>query len=139
MRGSALPNMPSHPIEGRRNRHGATPPKSLSVVARPSQPGRSELTVELGGYLDAQTVPNFDAFLKERVGERDGKIILLLDNLVYVSSAGIGLLMEWANRIRSRGGEMLLVHPTDRVFKTLDMLGFTRVLRIARSEEEVFS
>jgi len=110
--------------------------KSLGIDILPSGNNRASRTVELSGYLDAGAVSHLDERLRETIGAEIERLVIRMENLSYISSAGIGLLMAWAQRLRTRGGRVILIRPTGKIHKILHMLGFTRVLQIADSEEE---
>lgn len=110
--------------------------KSFAITFRDSEEDPSRRTVELSGFLDADTVQQFSREIDEHLDENVRFLVILMEQLSYVSSAGIGALMGLTMRLRSRGGELALVRPTEKVYKILDLLGLTKVLRIADSEDE---
>ena len=54
-----------------------------------------------------------------------------------ISSAGISALMGLTHRLRKSAGELVLVHPTDKVYRVFRTLGFTNIFKIVESESEL--
>jgi anti-sigma B factor antagonist len=53
-----------------------------------------------------------------------------LEHLTYLDSTGISLLISVQKRLRSTGREMVLVAPTERVNKVLEITGVTSYFTI---------
>ncbi|MCX7048669.1 MAG: STAS domain-containing protein [Candidatus Sumerlaeota bacterium] len=113
--------------------------KSLEMNIRQDAANAAIMAVKLSGYLDAQTVHLFDKGMNDSWRAELRKLVLLMEDVIYISSAGIGSLMEWTKRIRSQQGDIVLVRPSEKVMKVLEMLGFTRILKVVNSEEEALT
>ena len=110
--------------------------KTFEVETRSLDSAPDVSVVSLNGYLDAHTVADFDRCTEEIIGGGITKIILDLQGLSYISSAGIGALMGLSQRLKKSDGDLVLLQPTPKVFKILDLLGFTRIFHLCNSEEE---
>ena len=91
--------------------------------------------VDVSGVLDQDTVADFDGGMRDLVDDSIRLMLLRMEGHEYVSSAGIGSLMDWTQRMRRQNGDLILVGPTDKVFRILDLLGLTAVFNIVDSEE----
>jgi anti-sigma B factor antagonist len=60
-------------------------------------------------------------------------VILDLEELDYISSAGMGSIMAFFQFIRRQGGNMVILRPSRRVTDLLHMLGFSKLFPIADS------
>ena len=110
--------------------------KSFQVrVRRTLEDGHSAI-VELNGSLDAHTVGDFESQMKTCLAGGASRIVLDLEKLTYVSSAGIGAMMSLTQRLRREAGDVALLRPSPKVFKILELLGFTEIFKIAASEDE---
>ena len=106
--------------------------KSFSIeYTEPADGSLQVVEVRVAGFLDAHTVVSFERTMEDLLGRQHQKFILDLGELHYISSAGIGALMVLLQQLRRRQGDMVLLAPSPKVFKVLDLLGFTRVFRIA--------
>jgi anti-sigma B factor antagonist len=104
-----------------------------------SIPGGPVAVIALEGQLDAHTAQEFERFL-ERTVRDEGKLQIVLDmqRLEYISSAGLGVLMGLIEEVRASDGDIKLAHLPEKIFHVLDLLGFPLVFQIfgAVSEAE---
>lgn len=91
---------------------------------------------EVKGYLDAHTVTQFEDELDHLIQDGTNQVIINLNELNYISSAGIGAIMGLTQKLRKQGGELILLSPSEKVFSILDLLGFTHIFKIVNSEQE---
>ncbi len=90
----------------------------------------------LQGYIDAHTVIEFETAVSE-VATGGGKYLILdLSGVNYVSSAGLGAMMAIARQLAQRNGDMVLLRPTEKVHLILEGLGFTKIFKLASTQEE---
>lgn len=86
--------------------------------------------VHLSGFLDAHTVDSFEKAMEDLLDRQYSKVIMDLSALNYISSAGIGALMVLLQQLRRRQGDLVILQPSPKVYKVLDLLGFTRIFHI---------
>ena len=84
------------------------------------------LTVALDGRLDTTTAPQLEEFLNENCAGITA-LILNCEKLVYVSSAGLRVLL--ANQKKMKGS-MKLIHVCELVMEVFEMTGFADILVI---------
>ena len=86
------------------------------------------LRLVLEGRLDTTTAPALEAELKE---ELPGVTDLTLDfeKLVYVSSAGLRVLLG-AQKAMKGQGEMILVNVCEDIKEVFDITGFSDILHV---------
>lgn len=121
------------------NYQGGSPVRSLDLKIIPPDEGGEFLIVEMIGFLDADTVQIFNQRVREHLTDNVQRLILNLKDLVYISSAGIGSMMGWAQWMReNNNGRLILAQPLPKVYKILDLLGFTRVVEIVDSLDSAF-
>jgi len=113
--------------------------KTFEVADRTLTDAEDVKVIALSGYLDAHTVAEFDRHTESLIQGGAKHIVLDLQSLNYISSAGIGALMGLSQRLKKEGGDLVLLQPTPKVFKILDLLGFTRIFHLCNSEEEARS
>ena len=88
----------------------------------------NSLTVNIIGRLDASTAPQLE---KEFNASLDGIKNLILDfnNLEYIASAGLRVLLVAQKRMNKQGS-MTIKNVSDEVKEVLDMTGFINFLNI---------
>ena len=88
----------------------------------------TELTVEVAGRLDTLTAPDLQKKLEESY-EGTEKLILDLDKLEYISSAGLRVLLD-ASQTMDEQGEMVVRNLTKPVRTVIELVGFDSALNI---------
>ena len=82
----------------------------------------------LGGRLDTVTAPELEEALKDSLSGVS-KLTLDLEKLIYVSSAGLRVLLT-TQKTMNKQGEMTLVHVNETVRDILEITGFSDILTI---------
>lgn len=93
-------------------------------------------SLNLQGFLDAHTAPDFEKELQKLISEGRFKIVVNLDGLEYISSAGLGVFMGVIEDIRNNGGDLKICCASPKVFKVFDLLGFPSLYEFYQQEEE---
>jgi anti-sigma B factor antagonist len=112
-------------------------PPLLAVAARTVGPGVAVVVVR--GDLDATTAPRFDAWAQEQLDGRTD-LVLDLDAVGFLASAGIGALMDLRREAGRRG---VALHLTGRgnhaVVRPLTVLKLERVLDLQPDADTVLA
>ena len=85
-----------------------------------------ELTVAIDGRLDTVTAPELESFLGKQY-ESTTSLTFDCDKLVYISSAGLRVLLTAHKRIK---GAMKLTHVNELVMEVFEMTGFADIWEI---------
>jgi anti-sigma B factor antagonist len=89
--------------------------------------------INIQGFLDAHTAPDFE--LLRLIQDNNYNIIVNLDGLQYISSAGLGVFMGVIEDIRGNGGDLKICCAAPKVFKVFDLLGFPSLYEFFESED----
>jgi anti-sigma B factor antagonist len=113
---------------------------SFSVSFRPHAAGApadgpAVCVLDLTGELDAHTAGEFEAALQKCLDEGHTRLIVSGRELHYISSAGLGVFMEFVEPVREAGGDIKIAALQPRVFNVFDLLGFPLLFDIVESEE----
>lgn len=92
----------------------------------------TELVMAISGRMDTITAPQFEAELKSNI-EGVEKLVLDFENLEYVSSAGLRVILG-AQKIMSNQGEMIIKNVCDVIYEVFEVTGFVDILTIAEKE-----
>lgn len=86
------------------------------------------LSVALAGRLDTTTAPQLETELKDNL---DGVTALILDmnTLEYISSAGLRVLLSAQKRMNAQG-EMKITNVNETIMEIFEVTGFTDILTI---------
>ena len=91
---------------------------------------RGETTlVVLRGDLDLATAPELRECLVKVIDE-GARVVVDLEAVGFLDSAGLGILVGGLKRARTRGGELELVCTSKDVLKPLEITGLDRVFTI---------
>jgi anti-sigma B factor antagonist len=92
--------------------------------------------IDLRGYLDAHTAPELERAFQKHLEEQRYNIVVNFRELAYISSAGLGVLMQFIEDIRKHAGDIKLASMSSRVFNVFDLLGFPMLYEIFKEEDE---
>ena len=92
--------------------------------------------VKLEGFLDADTVLRLRKVLFDLIKKEHYKLIINLEKLEYISSAGVGVFIGMIKRVRENGGDIIFLHPLPTVYRVLDILGLTKIFKIVDRYED---
>ena len=90
----------------------------------------------LSGYLDAAGALKLEDQTQWRLGKQPKNVLLDLDEIPYICSVGIGVLIGILNKVKSRGGRVAVVHLQPDVSKILKLVGFLKMAKAYESEPE---
>ena len=82
-----------------------------------------ELQVSVEGRLDTITAPDFESALLKN-SEGVSSLVINCENLVYVSSAGLRVLLAAHKRMK---GAMKLINVCELVMEVFEMTGFADI------------
>ena len=88
----------------------------------------STLTVALSGRLDTNTAPDLSETLDQSL-EGVKELVLDFENLDYISSAGLRVLLSAQKKMRKQGS-MKLVNVSEVVNEIFEVTGFLTILKI---------
>ncbi len=91
--------------------------------------------VKLTGSLDMYSFPRLESQLSTLFDQGHIRVVLDCHNLDYIGSAGLGALIGFAKQARLKGGDVKLLHVPERIYKIIELLGFTKVLQVHETEE----
>ncbi len=87
--------------------------------------------IALEGRLDTNTAPE----LESKLGELDGITELDFDfaDLVYISSAGLRVLLAAQKKMNAADGKMVIRNPNELINEVFEATGFDEILDIQNS------
>ena len=87
-----------------------------------------KVTLTVSGRLDTTTAPELEAALDE-VLENTKELVFNLENLEYISSAGLRVILK-AQKSMNTKGSMKLTGVNDSIMEVFDITGFLDILTI---------
>lgn len=89
---------------------------------------KDETVIEVSGRLDTITAPALDSSINE-CAEYTKNLILDLENLEYISSAGLRVLLS-AQKKMQKIGSMKVINVCEAIMEVFEMTGFADILVI---------
>jgi len=78
------------------------------------------------------------ALVDQSIQEGNGNCSIDIEEVRYINSSGIGALITVLTKLRNRGGDLVLINPSEHVQKLLIMTKLENIFNIAASENEAF-
>lgn len=91
--------------------------------------------IRLSGSLDMYSFPRLETQLNSFFRLDQYSVILDCRGLDYIGSAGLGALIALAKQAREHNGDIRLLNLAERIYKIIELLGFTKVLQVFNTEE----
>ena len=97
------------------------------------------LAVDLVGRLDTETSGQVSDELARIAQGGNSKVVLNLDELEYVSSAGLRVILVAAKALRGSHGELKICHANGLVKEVIDISGFNQILSVYDTENDALA
>lgn len=86
--------------------------------------------VEVGGEIDVATAPRLREQLIALVNDRRHHLVVDLDQVDFIDSTGLGVLIGALKRVRTNDGELVLVCTERRILKVFEITGLLNVFAV---------
>lgn len=89
------------------------------------------------GTINIETAPVLLHSIETVIEKHSPRSIVIdIDKVPYISSSGVGVLMQVFEKIRDENGVIILVNAHESIKRILSILGFTRYFLYATSMDE---
>jgi len=88
------------------------------------------------GNLDTNTSPDAEGEINGLIDGGAQKLLVNFENLDYISSAGLRILLATAKKMKASGGDLRICCLNQTVQEVFDISGFATILSVTSSEEE---
>ncbi|MBK9975515.1 MAG: STAS domain-containing protein [Planctomycetes bacterium] len=92
--------------------------------------------IHVAGWLDAHTFEYMEQTINNLFDEGKVRLAVDLGSVEYISSAGAGVFIGTLSASHERGGDIVLMNPTEPVREVFDMLGLSQVFKFAQTPAE---
>ncbi len=92
--------------------------------------------VSVGGEIDVYTAPKLREKLIDLVSAGQYHLVVDMENVEFLDSTGLGVLVGGLKRVRAHEGSLRLVCTQERILKIFRITGLTKVFSIHASVEE---
>ncbi|MDP9443819.1 MAG: anti-sigma factor antagonist [Actinomycetota bacterium] len=95
--------------------------------------------VEVGGEIDVYTAPKLRERLVDLVNAGNYHLIVDMEQVEFLDSTGLGVLVGGLKRVRTHDGSLQLVCTQERLLKIFRITGLTKVFTIHDSVDAALS
>lgn len=95
--------------------------------------------VAIGGSLDTVTAPEAQAVLDQAIFDGASNLVVDCQDLTYVSSAGLRILLVAAKKLQPNGGQVRMCNLSPMVREVFEISGFTAILPVFPSRAEALA
>ena len=95
--------------------------------------------LRISGSLDMYSFPRLESQLQTAFQQGHYRLLIDCGNLEYVGSAGLGALIGFTKQAREHNGDVKLLNVPERIVKIIELLGFTKVLKLYNNEPEALA
>jgi anti-sigma B factor antagonist len=85
--------------------------------------------ISASGFIDTTTAPELEKKLEEQLALNKYRIVVNLENIDYVSSAGWGVFVSEIREIRENNGDLVLVNMSPDVYDVYELMEFSSILK----------
>jgi anti-sigma B factor antagonist len=100
-----------------------------------SSPAGERTLVDVGGEIDVYTAPRLRERLVELINSGHHNLIIDLEDVDFLDSTGLGVLVGALKRVRAHQGSLRLVCTQERLLKIFRITGLAKVFGIYASVE----
>ncbi len=91
------------------------------------------------GNLDTNTAPQAQAQINQLIDGGSSKILINFDELNYISSAGLRVLLATAKKLKTTDGDLKICGLNKTVQEVFDISGFSSILSVVATEEDALA
>ena len=100
---------------------------AMTINTTKADDGR--ITVSVEGRVDTTTSPELGEVLTSLIPETN-ELTVDMEKLMYISSAGLRILLMAHKSMAKKGGFLLLKNISPDIYEIFDITGFTNILNI---------
>ncbi len=97
------------------------------------------VVVKVTGYLDAHTFEQMESQISALFDRELYKIIVDLEEVEYISSAGCGVFIGAISDAKDNDGNIVLLRPTSHVMEVFELLGLNQIFKFANDRKQAIA
>ena len=95
--------------------------------------------VMLNGKLDTNTTPTAEGEINALLDAGASKLLINFEQLSYISSSGLRLLLATAKRMKGSGGDLRVCSLNEMAQEVFEVSGFSSILNVFATETDALS
>ena len=95
--------------------------------------------IDVAGTIDIHTAPRLRELLIDLVSTDNYQLIVNMDQVEFLDSTGLGVLVGGLKRVRAHDGSLDLVCTQERILKLFRITGLTKVFGIHQTVDQAIA
>ena len=95
--------------------------------------------IMLNGKLDTNTTPTAESEINALLDGGASKLLINFEQLSYISSSGLRLLLATAKRLKGSGGDLKVCSLNEMATEVFEVSGFSAIINVFPSEKDALS
>ncbi|MBN2746396.1 MAG: STAS domain-containing protein [Bacteroidales bacterium] len=91
--------------------------------------------INLGGRLDTSNYEEASQQIDNQIDMGQRKLIINLEQLEYISSSGLRVLMSALKKVKALGGNLILCNVPEKIMEVFEISGFNTLFVITKDLE----
>jgi len=91
------------------------------------------------GHLDTNTSPDAESAINALIDSGTQKLLVNFEELEYISSAGLRVLLATAKKLKSSSGDLKICCLNETVQEVFDISGFSTILAVSASVDDALA
>jgi anti-sigma B factor antagonist len=95
--------------------------------------------IEIGGEIDVYTAPKLRDRISELVADGNYNLVIDMENVDFLDSTGLGVLVGGLKKLRAHDGSMQLICTQERLLKIFRITQLAKVFAIYESQADALA
>ena len=97
------------------------------------------LSVLVSGRIDGSNAAAFEEAVRAAISDSDRAVVMDLEKLSYISSAGLRVLLMIAKNLSGRDAKLVLCAMSDQIREVIEISGFDKIIPVHPSKAEALA
>ena len=94
------------------------------------------MVISVTGRIDGANAQEFYNNLNKEIGDSDNPVVLDLEKLCYISSAGLRSILLIAKTLKGRGARFILCSLSAPIKEIFEIAGFDKIIDVLKSRSD---
>lgn len=100
---------------------------------------KETLIIKLSGELDHHSAEEVRNHIDDKIErEKSIKVIMDFENVTFMDSSGIGVVIGRYKKILSQGGEISIASATDNIKRVFELSGIFKIIKYYKNLDDAF-
>lgn len=111
----------------------------MNLTISKQQPYEGCSVIEVEGEIDIYSSNQLKTTILEEIESGAKRVAVVLSNVDYMDSTGLGLLIGAYKSLREKRGSLVVVSPSPRIVRIFEVTGMNKIFDIFPSVDDAFA